>query len=368
MRASAPHEERIAMSDPNTTPSGKPVEEDTSVDDAVARANEGLADAEAAGRDAVAEPVVVRETVVERDVVEDDAGDPVVVDDVVVEETAWYDRPLEETPGAAAPEDSDADQPAGVAAVAAVPPASNGTDRDETPRDDAAVDAVRDETRRERRADADASTDSYATPADTYVAPTDAYVAGGAQPIFVQAPEAPRPRGNRGAAGAIGLLAAVVFAVLYLGVILAAAFAFGDVTGENILDYTIGTLTSWLFWTPVVAFFLGFWLLGAILNRSRWAHWVIWGLLVGVISYAGYILGVLLQAPFWTFTAREGEQLLAQQLFAPYAIVVFVLGRELTIWFGAWVAARGRRVTEQNEVAQREYERTLEAGPQLHQR
>jgi hypothetical protein len=42
-----------------------------------------------------------------------------------------------------------------------------------------------------------------------------------------------------------------------------------------------------------------------------------------------------------------------------------VIGRELTIWFGAWVAARGKRVTELNIEAQREYERTLEAGPQL---
>ena len=50
-----------------------------------------------------------------------------------------------------------------------------------------------------------------------------------------------------------------------------------------------------------------------------------------------------------------------------FAIVAFVLGRELTIWFGGWVAARGKRVSELNREAQREYERTLEAGPRLHQ-
>ena len=53
------------------------------------------------------------------------------------------------------------------------------------------------------------------------------------------------------------------------------------------------------------------------------------------------------------------------QLFAPLAIAAFVIGRELTIWFGAWAAARGRRMTELNLAAQHEYERTLEAGPQL---
>jgi hypothetical protein len=346
MRASAPHEERIAMSDPNTATNGEPVEEDKRVDDAVARANEGLADAEAAGRDAVAEPVVIEETVVERTTVDDETpAEPVVADEVVVEETAWYDRPLEDTPGASEPDG--ADGPAS-ASAASEPVAVERTE--EGPAKTAGDD----------------STTSVA-PADTHVAPNDTYVAG-AQPIFVQAPEAPRPRGNRGAAGAIGLLAAIVFAVLYLGVILASAFAVGYIEGDDVLDYTMRTLTSWVFWTPVVAFFLGFWLLGAILNRSRWAHWVIWGLLVGVIAYAGYVLGVLLQEPFWTLTAREGASLLADQMFAPYAIVAFVLGRELTIWFGAWVAARGRRVTELNETAQREYERTLEAGPQLHQR
>ena len=59
--------------------------------------------------------------------------------------------------------------------------------------------------------------------------------------------------------------------------------------------------------------------------------------------------------------------ILQGEVLAPLSIVAFILGRELTIWFGAWVAARGKRVTELNNEAQREYERTLEAGPRLHQ-
>ena len=65
--------------------------------------------------------------------------------------------------------------------------------------------------------------------------------------------------------------------------------------------------------------------------------------------------------------ASEGAALVEGQVLAPLAIAAFVIGRELTIWFGAWVAARGRRVTELNTEALREYERTLEAGPRLHQ-
>jgi hypothetical protein len=114
-----------------------------------------------------------------------------------------------------------------------------------------------------------------------------------------------------------------------------------------------------------VAFFVGFWLLGAIINRGRWGHWVVWGLLVGVISWGGYLLGALFAAPFWMLTARQGVDVVQESVLAPLAIVALVLGRELTIWFGAWVAKRGRRVTEINDEAQREYERTLEAGPVL---
>lgn len=320
------------MSDPKY---GEPVDENiptgeaTSADDAVASAHEGLADAEAASREVVVdEPVVVNEPVVVDESVADartDAPAEPVAETVVVEpvaETAapqsgYYDaEPVDETytPGAYS---SDPDAPTEVVAPAAV----------------------------------------AATPV----------VAAAPQPIFVQAPEAPRPRGNRAAAAAIGLLAAIAFGILYLAAALGLRAVDGDVTSSNIGDESVHALTSWWFWVPVVVFFLAFWLLGAIINRGRWGHWVIFGLLVGAASYGGHILGQLFQAPFWSLTASQGEELVRGQVLAPLAIVAFVVGRELTIWFGAWVAARGKRVSELNREAQREYERTLEAGPRLHQ-
>ena len=189
----------------------------------------------------------------------------------------------------------------------------------------------------------------------------------GAQPIFVQAPEAPRPRGNRAAAGAIGLLAALSFGVLYLAVWVGLGLVDGSVTVSSIGTALLAALATWSLWVPVVVFFIAFWLLGAIINRGRWAAWVIFGLLVGAAAYGGHLLGQLFQAPFWTLTAQEGAELVEGQLLAPLAIAAFIIGRELTIWFGSWVAARGKRMTELNVEARREYERTLEAGPQLHQ-
>ncbi|WP_435746893.1 ABC transporter [Microbacterium sp. PMB16] len=209
-----------------------------------------------------------------------------------------------------------------------------------------------------------------ATPDDTEtrIVPSEPLIAATSQapqPIFVQAPEPPRDRGNRGTAGAIGLLATVVFAVLYLGATLGLAALAGDVTGENIGEAVVAPLVTWGFWTPVVVFFLGFWLLGAIINRGRWGLWVVFGILVGAIAYAGNILGQLFEAPFWKLTSAQGLELVGTQLLAPLAIAAFVFARELTIWFGAWVARNGARKTEQNAEAQREYERTLEAGPTL---
>jgi hypothetical protein len=185
------------------------------------------------------------------------------------------------------------------------------------------------------------------------------------QPIFVQAPEPPRDRGNRGTAAGIGLLATVVFAILYLGTALGLGALAGDVTVENIGEAALAPLMTWGFWVPVVVFFLGFWLLGAVINRGRWGLWVVFGIIVGLFAYAGHILGQLFEAPFWLISTSEGNELVGSELLAPLAIAAFVFGRELTIWFGAWVARSGARKTELNLEAQREYERTLEAGPTL---
>lgn len=204
---------------------------------------------------------------------------------------------------------------------------------------------------------------SYSTDDQTRVLPSEPVSTP--QPIFVQAPEPPRNRGNRATAAGIGLVATVAFALLYLGTALGLGAINGEVTGANIGESALGTLATWGFWTPVVVFFLGFWLLGAIINRGRWGLWVVFGILVGLAAYVGHILGQLFEAPFWNLTMTEGTALVGEQLLAPLAIAAFVFGRELTIWFGAWVARIGARKTELNIEAQREYERTLEAGPTL---
>ena len=292
---------------------GEPVEEPRPVDDVVGSANAGIADAEAASEHGVDKTPATRSERAAADTADDDSSFDSALYEAHADDTATSWEPPAETV-VAAPAVT-ASEP--VAETVVAPAAVAGT--------------------------------AYAAP----------------QPIFVQAPESPRPRGNRAAAGAIGLLAALAFGVLYLAVWLGVGMIDGEVTADTLGATALTALGTWALWVPVFVFFIAFWLLGAIINRGRWGAWVIFGLLVGVAAYLGHILGALFQAPFWMLTASEGAALVESQLLTPLAIGAFIIGRELTIWFGAWVAARGARVTELNVEAQREYERTLEAGPQL---
>ncbi|MFT4137109.1 ABC transporter [Microbacterium sp.] len=312
------------------------VDQPQDVDDVVDRVNASLADAEAASRDAL-EPDTA-------------ASVPSSVDDPVEPVSFLADAP--------------ADEPTAVHAAADAPTSVFDEHKE--------LSSAFDEPTAVYPA-ADEPTALYPAaeaPAAPIVPPepvAEPVVPAAQQPIFVQAPEAPRPRGNRGAVGAIGLLAAVSFGILYLAAALGLRVLSGEADVATAGQDAMAALTSWWLWVPVLVFFVAFWLLGAIINRGRWGVWVVLGLLVGVASYGGHLLGQLFQAPFWALTARQGAEVVEGQLLAPLAIAAFVIGRELTIWFGAWAAARGKRVTELNREAQREYERTLEAGPQVRQ-
>ncbi len=356
-------------------PVGEPVEDPRPVDDVVGSAREGLADA-AASRDAVSADdwdaayagsgsLPTRDDsaddgTADKGDAESDAAAPARTVD------AAHDERIEPVAASAAREERHFDEDftggsagtatAGAAAVGAA--AAGGTA--------AASARPSDDLRPSDTATRAYAADDEATTRVSASEPVGGSTAAAPQPIFVQAPEAPNPRGNRGAAGAIGLLAAVVFALIYFGASLGLSALRGDLTAENIGAEALAAVTSFWLWVPVVVFFLSFWLLGAFINRGRWGLWVVFGLLVGIASYGGHLLGQLFEAPFWNIAPSQALTLLGEQAFVPLALVALVAGRELTIWFGAWVSARGRRVTELNAEAQREYERTLEAGPQLH--
>ena len=342
------------MSDPEVPQNDKP----NDIDDVVGSANEGLDAAAAARAEAPA-----------------DSAEP--HSDADMEAFAAAERDYPGTFGAADSAESrpaseqtaDADEAPAVDAAPAeedVKPAAVGRDYSYSSGSDTGEVATSHVSDTPTVADTayGAGAAAAASAAETQVMPAEPVAPPAApQPIFVQAPEPPRELGNRGAAGGIGLIAAVVFAILYLGAILGLGALAGDVTGENIGEAALKPLTTWAFWVPVVVFWLAFWLLGAFVNRARWGKWVILGLLVAAATYGGHILGQLFQAPFWSIAPSKSAELVNEQLLAPLAIAAFLFARELTIWFGAWVARSGAKKKALNAEAQAEYERTLEAGP-----
>ncbi|MDR6866699.1 hypothetical protein J2Y69_001292 [Microbacterium resistens] len=369
------------------------------VDDVVDSAKAGLADAEAAragtiddASQAAAESATDGASAV--------AADATASETTTPETTASEVAPETTSPGTSASaagdgkasdapvSDHDADLAAFAEAEAAFPGTFGGTftpppadpaktadqKPDQKPEEETAVLASAPPAAAHAVAEPEVATTAYAPPsaaelAETRVLPSEpvlpADTAQAQLPIFVQAPEAPRPRGNRGTIAGIGLLAALSFAILYLGAALGLGALEGRVTGENIGTVVLDHLRSWTLWIPTAVFFIGFWLLGAIINRGRWGFWVIFGILVGAVAYGGHILGELFAAPFWSQAAAKNLDIVDAQLLAPLAIVALVIGRELTVWFGAWAARSGARKNVRNAEAQREYERVLEAGPQL---
>ncbi|GHD47236.1 hypothetical protein D9V29_05800 [Mycetocola manganoxydans] len=179
------------------------------------------------------------------------------------------------------------------------------------------------------------------------------------QPVYVQAPSEPKPKGNRGFGILVSLLATVVFAVLY-----AAVLALLLLVNLGNVDIVGDVLVQAPFWIPVIFFFLGMVLLVSVVNRGGWWAYVLGGFVVAAIVYGSYLGGVLIEQAAEIAPSQVGG-VVQRALLSPAAVISFVIAREVPIWFGAWVASRGRKVRERNAEAQREYQRILDQGPVL---
>ncbi|GAA1811102.1 hypothetical protein [Agromyces neolithicus] len=192
-------------------------------------------------------------------------------------------------------------------------------------------------------------------PEPLYVAPTPA-----PQTVYVQAPNPPKAKGNRGFGILVALIGTVLFALLY-----AAIGYLVLLTGQDPSTVFAQFLTRAVFWVPVAAFFVGFMVLAAIINRGPWWTYAVFGLLVAALVYFSYIGGALLTVEAWTLSFEEASEFVSQRWLDPFAIIAAAIAREIPIWLGGWIAARGRAVTERNRLALEEYDRQIAAGPQV---
>jgi len=176
-----------------------------------------------------------------------------------------------------------------------------------------------------------------------------AAAAGAAQPnvVYVQTPLPPRDAGNRGFGTLIAVLGSIVFALSLAVVTYLIAFALGSTS----VDF----LTDLKFWLPVIIFAIAFVLVALILNRAPWWAHVLLSLVIGFVVYFGTIgAGLLVD---WLVLRETGN--FADGLLSPFVIIAAVLAREVSLWFGAAIAVRGRKVVARNRVARENFEREL---------
>lgn len=177
--------------------------------------------------------------------------------------------------------------------------------------------------------------------------------------LYMQNPMPPEVRGNRGAGVLIALLSTIAFAVVYAGVLalwLAPSYPPSTFLTEGLLPWVL----NWGFAAATLGFFVSFALLVLIAGRASWWAYVLGGLLVAAATWGVALVGFALVAHF----AGEGISLKPLSLLAEYGlffpvIAAGLVGREVSVWFGAWIGARGRKMKRLNAEAITEYETAL---------
>lgn len=185
-------------------------------------------------------------------------------------------------------------------------------------------------------------------PASTEHAAAAVGAAAAQQVVYVTAPVPPRPKGNRGFGILLALAATVAFAGLFA---LVAMVILSSRTGT--LSFSFLSRPSFL--VPVLFFAVGFVILVLLANRANWWAYILGSLFVGVLVYFGTAGTLLLLNGIVNNTPDEASQLLAGALRDPFIIAAALLGREVSMWVGSGIAARGRRVKVRNAQARADF-------------
>lgn len=177
-------------------------------------------------------------------------------------------------------------------------------------------------------------------------------------PIYVQRPEPPKKKSNRGFGILIALVGTIVFAALWVLAVILVGYALtpNDQFAESLSRFFLSQTSGW---APVVAFFVGMVVLIQILNRARWWAYILGGLFVALFVYFSYVGASLYDLKVWQLTPNEASIVLQRQWVAPFAVLAGVIAREISMWTGAWLAARGRKLKARNAEAQAAYDQQV---------
>lgn len=170
------------------------------------------------------------------------------------------------------------------------------------------------------------------------------------QTVYVSSPVAPPHKGNRGFGVLIALLSSIVFAGVY-------ALAIAAIHALEIGVFRFDFFTSLAFYTPIAFFFVGFVIVVLLANRAAWWSYVLGSIFVGLFVYFGSVGTSLLVNNVFALTPDRAGELFSIALSSPFIIAAALLAREVSMWMGAIISARGRKVKVRNVEAREAFDR-----------
>lgn len=176
--------------------------------------------------------------------------------------------------------------------------------------------------------------------------------------LYMQSPMPPEIRGNRGAGVLIALLATVGFAVVSAGIV--ALWLAPTLAPSQFVGGLTGTLLAWSFVAATIAFFVGLAALVLIVGRAGWWAYVLGGFFVGALVWAAATAGLVVDALGWRALIDLPPAALIEQFgITVPAIAAGIIARETSVWFGAWIGSRGKRMKQRNAEELAAYEAAL---------
>lgn len=174
-----------------------------------------------------------------------------------------------------------------------------------------------------------------------------------AQPVIApadeHAPPPPRRHGNRLVGTAWVLLAAGLFQLLYFGALALIILLLG---GQAAVAPGITNIARFPFaWLPVLFFFLLFELTVLLFNRAGRFAYVVASLVVGLLVY---VISVLLIS-IMVGGGIGDTATLARAFESPEFVLTGLVAREVMLWTGFAIGARGTRVRRRDRAARKQY-------------
>ena len=182
------------------------------------------------------------------------------------------------------------------------------------------------------------------------------------QVVYVQTPAPPKKKGNRGIGSVLAIASGLIFAAAFALVVAAIANLSG------IGRFTVTFLAQPSFYVPVLFYIIGAVLLVIIVNRAGWAAYVLGSIFVGLVVYFGTVGVLLLGQGVILKTPAEAAALLTLGLTNPLVIAAGLVAREVSMWTGALISRRGRRLKARNATAHETWEREVAQKKAEHER